>query len=70
MRFVWLTVLGGLAVVMVVFTPYMLRTVSTWEAISWLAMLVAAFAGVVVVVRTELLLHRMKRAEDRDVSGT
>ncbi|WP_242537380.1 hypothetical protein [Streptomyces albidoflavus] len=52
------------------FTPYMLRTVSTWEAISWLAMLVAAFAGVVVVVRTELLLHRMKRAEDRDVSGT
>ncbi|RZE74497.1 hypothetical protein C0Q99_19180 [Streptomyces albidoflavus] len=54
----------------VVFTPYMLRTVSTWEAISWLAMLVAAFAGVVVVVRTELLLHRMKRAEDRDVSGT
>ncbi|MGW9659331.1 hypothetical protein ACWHAG_28555, partial [Streptomyces albidoflavus] len=56
--------------VMVVFTPYMLRTVSTWEAISWLAMLVAAFAGVVVVVRTELLLHRMKRAEDRDVSGT
>ncbi|MEU2959020.1 hypothetical protein [Streptomyces albidoflavus] len=70
MRFVWLTVLGGLAVVMVVFTPYMLRTVSTWEAISWLAMLVAAFAGVVVVVRTELLLRRMKRAEDRDVSGT
>lgn len=70
MRFVWLAALGGLAVVMVVFTPYMLRTVSAWEAVSWLFMLVAAFAGVAVFVRTELLLRRIKRAVDRDTSGT
>ncbi|MGI5262442.1 hypothetical protein [Streptomyces angustmyceticus] len=70
MRLVWLAAIGVLAVVMVVFTPYVLRTESTWQATAWLVMLAATVIGIAALIRAELLLRRLERQSDRNVPGT
>lgn len=70
MRLVWLTAISVLAVVMAVFTPYVLRTESTWQAAAWLLMLAATAGGVAVLIRAELLVRRLERTSNGDVSET
>ncbi|MEV5080691.1 hypothetical protein AB0K74_18240 [Streptomyces sp. NPDC056159] len=70
MRLVWLAAISALAVVMAVFTPYVLRTESTWQAAAWLAMLAATVTGIAVLIRAELLFRRLERQPDSDVPGT
>ncbi|MFF9593843.1 hypothetical protein ACF1FX_32445 [Streptomyces sp. NPDC014646] len=70
MRLVWLTAISVLAVVMAVFTPYVLRTESTWQAAAWLLMLTATAVGVAVLIRAELLVRRLERTSNGDGSKT
>ncbi|MGK3110646.1 hypothetical protein [Streptomyces sp. WAC05858] len=70
MRLVWLAAISALAVVMVVFTPYVFRTESTWQAAAWLVMLAATVTGIAALIRAELLIRRLERQPDSDVSGT
>ncbi|MEV8606026.1 hypothetical protein AB0465_39875 [Streptomyces griseoviridis] len=70
MRLVWLAAITVLAVVMAVFTPYVLRTESTWQAAAWLVMLAATVTGIAVLIRAELLFRRLDRGSGSDVSGT
>ncbi|MFJ8755258.1 hypothetical protein ACIREO_39025 [Streptomyces sp. NPDC102441] len=70
MRLVWLAAITVLAVVMAVFTPYVLRTESTWQAAAWLVMLAATVTGIAVLIRAELLLRRLERPANSDVSET
>ncbi|WP_086705722.1 hypothetical protein [Streptomyces antimycoticus] len=70
MRLVWLAAISALAVVMVVFTPYVFRTESTWQAAAWLVMLAATVTGLVVLVRAELLIRRLDRRTNGDASET
>jgi NADH:ubiquinone oxidoreductase subunit 6 (subunit J) len=70
MRLVWLAAISVLAVVMAVFTPYVLRTESMWQAAAWLVMLAATVTGIAALIRAELLLRRLERQRDRDVPGT
>ncbi|MYS32584.1 hypothetical protein K388_07279 [Streptomyces sp. KhCrAH-43] len=70
MRLVWLAAITVLAVVMAVFTPYVLRTESTWQAAAWLFMLAATVTGIAVFIRAELLLRRLERPANSDVSET
>ncbi|GAA3808607.1 hypothetical protein ACFQ0G_53225 [Streptomyces chiangmaiensis] len=70
MRLVWLAAISVLAVVMAVFTPYVLRTESTWQAAAWLVMLAATVTGIAVLIRAELLLRRLERQPDSDVPRT
>ncbi|MFE9007430.1 hypothetical protein ACFYOY_35825 [Streptomyces sp. NPDC007875] len=70
MRFVWLGALGVLAVVMAVFTPYVFRTESTWQAIAWSVMLTGTVAFIAVLIRSELLIRRMGRRTNSDASET
>ncbi|WP_031032400.1 hypothetical protein [Streptomyces albus] len=68
MRLVWLAAISVLAVVMAVCTPYVLRTESTWQAAAWLVMLAATVTGIAALIRAELLLRRLTRLTDSDVS--
>lgn len=68
MRLVWLAALGVLAVVMAVFTPYVFRTESTWQAAAWLVMLVGTVALIAVLIRIERLIRRLDRQSDSDAS--
>ncbi|MFE6904478.1 hypothetical protein ACFVFJ_48250 [Streptomyces sp. NPDC057717] len=61
MRLVWLAAISVLAIVMAVFTPYVLHTESTWQAAAWLIMLAAMVTGIALLIRGELLLHRLGR---------
>lgn len=70
MRLVWLAAISVLAVVMAVFTPYVLRTESTWQAAAWLVMLAATITGIAVLIRAELLFRRLERPGNSDVSET
>jgi NADH:ubiquinone oxidoreductase subunit 6 (subunit J) len=70
MRLVRLAAISVLAVVMAVFTPYVLRTESTWQAAAWLVMLAATVTGVTLLIRAELLLRRLERPTNSDVSET
>ncbi|MFF7189677.1 IS701 family transposase [Streptomyces sp. NPDC008222] len=70
MRLVWLAAISVLAVVMAVFTPYVLRTESMWQAAAWLVMLAATVTGIAALIRAELLLRRLERQRDPDVPGT
>ncbi|PLW71451.1 hypothetical protein C0036_17760 [Streptomyces sp. DJ] len=70
MRLVWLTTISVLAIVMAMFTPHVLRTESTWQAAAWLLMLTATAVGVAVLIRAELLVRRLERTSNGDVSET
>ncbi|WP_431983143.1 hypothetical protein [Streptomyces qinglanensis] len=70
MRLVWLAVLSVLAVVMAVFTPFVLRTESTWQAAAWLVMLAATVISLAVLVHAELLFRRLERNTRSDVPKT
>jgi NADH:ubiquinone oxidoreductase subunit 6 (subunit J) len=70
MRLVWLAAISVLAVVMVVFTPYVLRTESTWQAAAWLVMLAGTGTGIAALIRAELLFRRLGRPANSDVSET
>ncbi|MFG2887587.1 hypothetical protein ACGFYV_35810 [Streptomyces sp. NPDC048297] len=70
MRLVWLAAISVLAVVMAVFTPYVLRTESTWQGAAWLVMLAATVTGLIALIRTELVLRRLERQPDSNVPGT
>ncbi|MGW5679533.1 hypothetical protein ACWEV4_31405 [Streptomyces sp. NPDC003860] len=70
MRLVWLAAISVLAVVMAVFTPYVLRTESTGQAAAWLVMLAATLTGLAVLIRAELLLRRLQHNAHSDVSET
>ncbi|AEY85317.1 hypothetical protein SHJG_0035 [Streptomyces hygroscopicus subsp. jinggangensis 5008] len=68
MRLVWLAAISVLAVVMVVFTPYVLRTESTWQAAAWLVMLAATVTGIAVLIRAEMLFRCLERPANSDAS--
>ncbi|MFI2077572.1 hypothetical protein [Streptomyces triculaminicus] len=68
MRLVWLAALGVLAVVMAVFTPYVYRTESTWQAIDWTVMLIGTVAFVAALIRAELLIRSQNRRTSSDAS--
>ncbi|MFI2241189.1 hypothetical protein [Streptomyces chrestomyceticus] len=70
MRLVWLAALGVLAVVMTVFTPYVVRTESTWKVIGWLVMLVGTVVFNAALIRAERLLRRLERQTDSSASET
>ncbi|MEU5109731.1 hypothetical protein AB0H07_47135 [Streptomyces sp. NPDC021354] len=70
MRLVWLAALSVLAVVMAVFTPYVFRAESTWQAIAWLVMLVGTVAFIAVLIRAELLIRRLDQQPNSDASET
>jgi uncharacterized membrane protein len=55
---------------MAVFTPYVLRTESTWKAAAWLLMLAATITAIAALIRAELLLRRLERTPNSDVSET
>ncbi|MFF9221674.1 hypothetical protein [Streptomyces viridosporus] len=55
---------------MVVLTPYVLRTESTWPAAAWLVMLAATITGIAVLLRAELLVRRLERDTRSDASET
>ncbi|UKY47827.1 hypothetical protein [Streptomyces inhibens] len=69
MRFFWLAALGVLAVVMAVFTPYVLRHESVWQSIGWLVMLVGTIGVIAVLIRAELLLRSLDRRARSDLSS-
>ncbi|WP_329536845.1 hypothetical protein OG568_50470 (plasmid) [Streptomyces sp. NBC_01450] len=70
MRLVWLAAISVLAIVMTVFTPYVFRTESTWQAVAWLVMLAATVTAIAALVRAELLLRRLERLANSDTSAT
>jgi hypothetical protein len=70
MRLVWLAAISVLAIVMAVFTPYVFRTESTWQAVAWLVMLAATVTAIAALVRAELLLRRLERLANSDTSAT
>ncbi|MFB6811193.1 hypothetical protein [Streptomyces sp. NPDC056387] len=55
---------------MAVFTPYVLRTESTWQAAAWLVMLAATLTGIAVLTRAELLFRRLEHDAHSNVSET
>lgn len=70
MRLVWLAAISVLAVVMAVFTPYVLRTEPTWQAAAWLVMPAATVTGPAALTRAELLFRRLERDAHSDVPKT
>ncbi|MFI6530767.1 hypothetical protein [Streptomyces uncialis] len=70
MRLVRLAAISVLAVVMAVFTPYVLGTESTGKAAAWLFMLAATITAIAALIRAELLLRRLERPANSDTSET
>ncbi|MFB7274186.1 hypothetical protein [Streptomyces sp. NPDC056244] len=70
MRFVRPGALGVLAVVMAVFTPYVLRTESVGRAVAWSIVLIGTVAFLTVLVRAELLIRSLDRRTGSDASET
>ncbi|MEU3188672.1 hypothetical protein ABZ707_31415 [Streptomyces sp. NPDC006923] len=68
MRLFWLAALGLLAVVMAMFTPYVFRNESTWQAVAWSIMLVGTVAFIAVLIRAERLIRSLDRHADNDTS--
>ncbi|MEE4598196.1 hypothetical protein V2J94_41240 [Streptomyces sp. DSM 41524] len=52
------------------FTPYVFRTESRWQAIAWSAMLTGTVAFIAVLIRAELLICRLDRRTNSNVSET
>lgn len=68
MRLFWLAALGVLAVIMAVFTPYVFRNESTWQAIGWSVMLIGTVGFIAVLIRAERLIRSLNQRTRSDVS--
>jgi MFS superfamily sulfate permease-like transporter len=70
MRWFWLAALGVLAVVMAVFTPYVFRNESTWQAVAWCVMFVGTVGFIAGLMRMGRLIRALDRRTGNDTSET